>query len=75
MKDNRFLIIGGRRIKELCRPGKGADTCRYLMCGPDGWECGKHQEFFRQELDRRSAEGSMGAKGDNCEGLGRETVH
>lgn len=72
---NRFKIIGGHRITELCRPGRGADTCRFLMGGPDGWECGKHQEFFRQELDRRHEAGSMVARGDNCEGLGGPSVH
>lgn len=73
--ENRFKIIGGHRIAELCRPGRGADTCRYLLGGPGGLECGKHQDGFRQEIDRRSAEGTMVAKGDNCEGLGGPNVH
>lgn len=26
-------------VKELCRPGQGADTCSWLLVGSKGWEC------------------------------------
>lgn len=26
-------------VKELCRPGKEADTCSWLLMGSNGWEC------------------------------------
>lgn len=70
---NPFSVRSQQR-KELCRPGKGADTCRYLVCGPNGFECAKHQDGFRQEIDRRHRAGSMVAKGDNCEGVRGENV-
>lgn len=57
------------RLNELCRPGRGADTCRYLGGGAMGFECLKHQDGFRQEIDRRSAAGSMNANGNNCDGI------
>jgi hypothetical protein len=52
-----------------CRPGRGEETCRYLLMGAGtGWLCGKHTEL-RAVLDARVEAGRMSAHGDNCEGV------
>lgn len=53
-----------------CGLGKGKDCCRYLGFGQGGWRCLKNSEM-RAAIDRKFAEGSMAAKGDNCEGFPR----
>ena len=53
-------------IKETCKPGHGTETCRYLLMGPEGWECGKLE--LKEVLDARVAR--MTAKGNNCKGFG-----
>jgi hypothetical protein len=53
-------------VKETCRPGQGEKTCRYLLMGPEGWECGKMDPSAKIIIDRRV--GGMAAKADNCEG-------
>lgn len=62
-------VIERQHVAKVCSIGTGADTCRYLVAGGDGFECAKHQDGFRQEIDRRVASGSFVARGDNCEGL------
>lgn len=60
--------IYDRRVKDVCKIGQGADCCRYLACGAKLFECLKHTSL-KGELDRRVSEGSMTARGDNCEGV------
>lgn len=54
-------------VKAVCQPGQGAQTCRYLTMAPGGWSCEK-LSALRNLLDWRVAEGTMIARGDNCEG-------
>jgi len=54
-------------VRNVCKPGKGGDTCRYLVMGADGWECAKHSSLAAL-LDARVASESIVARGDNCEG-------
>lgn len=51
-------------VKEVCRPGSGAETCRYLTMSR-GWSCAKLSAGLRLTLDSRE---DMVARGDNCEG-------
>ena len=60
--------INDAHVKAACRPGAGADTCRYLTMGPDGWNCAKTDEGVKRQLDARVARGLMTSRGDNCEG-------
>jgi len=53
-------------IKNVCKRGKGAETCRFLIMGPN-FECAK-ATALREALNRRAKEGSMEARGDNCPG-------
>lgn len=55
-------------VKNTCRPGAGSSCCRYLVAGPQGFECAKHT-VHKQTLDFRVAQGTMNAQGDNCPGF------
>ncbi len=63
-------------IKEVCKMGQEKDCCRYLLCGADGFCCGKHGEF-KAHLDARVLRNDIVAQGDNCEGMpeGFREVH
>jgi hypothetical protein len=52
-------------VKELCRPGAGADTCSWLMIGPKGWECCCLNK--PAILMERRENGSMVAQRDGCD--------
>lgn len=51
----------------VCKMGQGADCCRYLSMGKDGWSCLKLTEL-KPYLDARVQSGTMNARSDNCEG-------
>lgn len=55
-------------VKDVCRPGTGTETCRYLLLGAGGWVCGKHT-VLAVTLDDRVREGTIVARGDNCAGM------
>lgn len=65
-------IIPEDHLETVCRIGQRAACCRYIVrelatTGP--YECAKHVQVLREQIDRRHAAGSMVARGDNCEGL------
>ena len=33
------IMLGAKEMKHLCTPSKEADTCVWLVLGPDGFEC------------------------------------
>ena len=33
------IYLHDDEVKNLCRPGKGKDTCSWLVIGANGWEC------------------------------------
>lgn len=58
-------------VWDVCRPGAGADTCRYLVgdiIGGAGLHCAKFQPQLAARLDARVAAGTFIARGDNCPG-------
>lgn len=55
-------------IKDKCKIGMGAQTCRYLTMAASGWSCEKGGEL-RSILDKRVADNVMVAQGNNCPGL------
>lgn len=61
--------IAQSHVTDVCRPGVGAETCRYLLMGPGGWDCGKESSLAAL-LDDRVRAGTMRARGDNCAGMG-----
>lgn len=51
-------------VRDVCRIGQGAECCKYLVCGEEGFECGKVSEF-KEIIDAKT---DMVAGSDNCEG-------
>jgi len=60
------LIKDDNHVKSVCKPGRLAETCRYLLMGPHGWECGKTDPSMKLVIDNKVH--GMTAKADNCEG-------
>lgn len=54
-------------VNAACRPGMGAETCRFLTMSAKGWCCEKFSQLAGH-LNRRVAEEDINARGDNCEG-------
>jgi hypothetical protein len=59
--DKKWLI-------DICGIGKGEKCCRYLMCGSEGWECGKKNPQFKVLIDSRVENETFVARGNNCDG-------
>ena len=55
-------------IKNICKIGQGKECCRYLACGPNGFECTKHTSIGRL-LDSRVESGTLNAQGNNSFGV------
>lgn len=57
-------------VKELCRPGEGADTCIWLAVGPNGFECLYYNRGGKSlaggTLEERWKRGLTVAKRDGC---------
>lgn len=51
-------------VKELCKPGEGANTCSWLLHGSHGFECCYHHK--NPSLLKRHEEKSMIALRDGC---------
>lgn len=60
-------VIDKKHVDEVCKMGKGAECCRYLTCGPTGFNCEKHSSMAAH-LDSRVKEKTINARGDNCQG-------
>ena len=58
--------ISNETLKNVCKIGQGANCCRYILCGQNGFECGKLTKL-KESIDKRV--NIMTAKGDNCKGL------
>ena len=58
--------INNERLEEICKQGQGEECCRYIVFGPNGFECAKHMRL-KTTIDQRVEH--MTAQGDNCEGL------
>ena len=52
-------------VMSLCKPGQGANTCVWLVCGSKGFEC--CCLHIPPTLYDRWAEGKTVAKRDGCE--------
>lgn len=54
-------------INDVCKIGQGANCCKYLLAGGDGFMCGKLTEW-KEIVDKNWATTPHVAQGDNCEG-------
>jgi hypothetical protein len=61
------MILDDDYVEDTCKPGQQEKTCRYLLMGPGGWQCGKLSDL-KTYIDQRVSAGTMIARGDNCEG-------
>lgn len=61
-------------VNTICKIGQGADCCRYLTMGPDGFCCEKHR-VHKSTLDARARNRTMVAISDNCDGLVESEFH
>lgn len=59
------IVPTDEEVRELCKPGQGADTCSWLIMGANGFECCCHNKPHAL-LDRRS-KGQMIAMRDGCD--------
>ena len=60
--------LSNKHFHKVCKSGQGADCCRYVVAGSKGIECAKFSSL-KEILDKRVAEESMVARGDNCAGV------
>lgn len=60
------MALSNNHIKDVCKIGQGKDCCRYLLCGINGFECGKLGSL-KEMIDSRVHH--MTAKSDNCKGV------
>lgn len=58
--------INDETLKNICKLGQKEKCCRYILCTPNGFECGKNTSL-KSTIDENV--NNMTAKGDNCNGL------
>lgn len=61
-------------VRPLCKMGEGAECCAFLTFGGGGFCCAKGSSF-EFLIWQRQAQGTMTAKGDNCDGPPDFTPH
>lgn len=61
-------VIPDDHFKKVCKPGKGPETCCFIVVDGNGIQCAKHSELAAT-LKTRAVTGVMVAQGDNCEGI------
>lgn len=60
------MRLSEEHVREVCKLGQGAECCRYLVCGADGFECHSSGPLKRM-LDKKAS--SMTAQSINCKGV------
>ncbi|GAI67530.1 unnamed protein product [marine sediment metagenome] len=67
----RIFSLEKEEVMRLCRPGAGEDTCIWLVCGKDGFECLFYNRRARsltgEILEDRWKAGLTVAKRDGCD--------
>lgn len=67
----RLIELDIEEVWRLCRPGAGADTCVWLVCGGRGFEClfynRRAVSLTGEILEDRWQKGLTVAKRDGCE--------
>lgn len=63
------MILDDSYVAETCKLGKEAECCRWLTIGSDGFRCAKLDPGLHMMIMERIDEGTMKARGDNCDGL------
>jgi hypothetical protein len=66
------MAISDDHVRNVCRIGQGAACCAFLTMG-NGFECAKGTSV-EPTIRARLFAGTIGAKGDNCDGCGCATT-
>ena len=61
------MKIPDEHLREVCKIGQGNECCRYILCGRNGFECGK-RDTLKKFIDDQVLGNEMAAQGDNCDG-------
>lgn len=72
---NDYILDNNRKInnahlENVCKFRNGSKTCRYIGLSAQGYYCAKKTPL-KKVLDERAKKELMIAKGDNCEGFGK----
>lgn len=59
------IELDGDEVETHCTPGKGADTCSWLLAGHGGWSCCYHHKH--PSIIKRRKTGDMVAMRDGCD--------
>ena len=62
------MINTSTHVVKVCRPGHGAETCRYLTMDAEGWACARGNDKLEGYIEEQMTRGRMTAVGVNCSG-------
>ena len=62
------MINTSTHVVKVCRPGHGAETCRYLTMDGDGWACARGNDKLETYIEEQVTQGATTARGVNCSG-------
>lgn len=62
------LNLNLAHTENLCKFGKGFETCKYLIFGMGGFQCAKDNPENKKSIDDNWASNPHVAQGDNCVG-------
>lgn len=66
---HKSLLIPAHHVAAVCRPGDRENCCAFIASdAPPSFFCAKGDPLLVLAIRERLAEGSMGARGDNCSG-------
>ncbi len=60
--------IPAEHLEKVCKRGKGAECCRFIFYGKNGFECAKLTDLAAM-LNERVRANDITARGDNCDGI------
>ncbi|HUU66617.1 MAG TPA: hypothetical protein VMW57_04950 [Methyloceanibacter sp.] len=55
-------------VTTVCRPGAGAETCRFLAMDGYGWACARGNGDLEAYIEEQMKRALMTATGANCSG-------
>lgn len=56
--------MSGDEAQSVCKLGKGAECCAFLVCGPAGFQCIRMAYPTNASIFTRLKDGTMNAKGE-----------
>jgi len=62
------MINTSEHVVKVCRPGAGAETCRFLTMDNDGWACARGNDKLEAYIEDQVKRGATTARAINCSG-------